>query len=82
MTEQIKLIALYKPTGYVVTRQDERNRPTVYELLPKKYKDLIYIGRLDINSEGLLLFTNNGQFAQDLMRPINAIEREYLVRVA
>ncbi|MGK7344763.1 MAG: pseudouridine synthase [Candidatus Nitrospinota bacterium M3_3B_026] len=74
-------IALHKPKGYVTTRSDERGRKTVMELLPKELSSLYPVGRLDIMSEGLLLFTNDGDFAQAVMAPKNRIKRVYKVKV-
>lgn len=74
-------IALHKPTGYVSTRKDPEGRPTIYDLLPEKYHGLFYVGRLDLNSEGLLLLTNQGDVAHRLMHPSYEIERVYDVVV-
>lgn len=82
--KEIGLFALNKPLGYITTRSDEKNRPIVYDLVPpevqKNEGNLIYIGRLDINSEGLLLFTNNGEFARFLTLPSSRVVRRYKVR--
>jgi len=73
-------IALHKPRGYVTTRSDPEHRPTVLDLLGTK--DYIYpIGRLDYDSEGLLLLTNDGDFAERLMHPRYGVDREYEARV-
>ncbi|HUH11765.1 MAG TPA: pseudouridine synthase [Longimicrobiales bacterium] len=74
-------IALHKPHGYVSTRSDPRGRPTVYDLLPPELGGLFYVGRLDYLSEGLLLFTNQGDVAHRLLHPSFAIERVYDIRV-
>ena len=66
-----KILALNKPKGYVVTRSDERGRKTVYDLLPEwAYSDgWMPIGRLDLESRGLLLFTQSGQISNKLTKP-------------
>ena len=76
----VKLFAFYKPTGYIVTEQDEQSRKTIYKILPKNLGRLIYVGRLDINSEGLLLLTNSGSFAREMSLPKNNLVRTYRVR--
>jgi len=66
-----KLLVLHKPKGYVVTRSDERGRKTVYDLLPQWVfdDDWMPIGRLDLESKGLLLFTRDGQVGNALTKP-------------
>ena len=61
---EIELYILNKPKGYITSKKDELNRKTVYELLPENKKNLISIGRLDFNTEGLLLFNYNGDYAR------------------
>ena len=78
---EIELYILNKPKGYITSKKDELDRKTVYELLPKNKKHLISIGRLDYNTEGLLLFTNNGDFARHYELPKNKISRTYKVIV-
>jgi len=74
-------ILLNKPRGYVVTRSDERGRRTVFDLLPESYASLFHVGRLDKESEGLLLMTNDGVLAQELTHPGHGIEKEYEVEL-
>lgn len=77
-----RVIAYHKPVGEVVTHDDPQNRPTVFRRLPKlqqgKWQS---VGRLDLNTEGLLLFTSSGELANSLMHPRFGLEREYAVRV-
>tara|TARA_Y100000766_G_scaffold172638_1_gene148174 strand:- start:1949 stop:2638 length:690 start_codon:yes stop_codon:yes gene_type:complete len=76
------LLMYHKPEGQICTHDDPQDRPTVYEALPEPPQGRwISIGRLDFNTQGLLLFTNNGELANQWMHPSANIEREYLVRV-
>jgi len=74
-------LMMHKPKGYLTTVTDDRNRKTVMELLPEEFKHLMPVGRLDYNSEGLLLFTNNGDIAQKIMRPAREVVKTYSVKV-
>jgi 23S rRNA pseudouridine2605 synthase len=72
-------IMLHKPAGFVSTRRDRHVRDTVFDLLPAKFSRLFNIGRLDAQTEGLLLLTNDGDLAQQLTHPRYKIEKEYEV---
>jgi len=72
-------IMLHKPAGFVSTRRDRHARDTVFDLLPQKFSRLFNIGRLDAQTEGLLLLTNDGELAQRLTHPRYKIDKEYEV---
>jgi pseudouridine synthase len=74
-------IALNKPPGCVCSRQDEHDRPTVYDLLPKEWQIVHSVGRLDFNSEGLIFLTNDGQFSLRLTHPRYGVRKKYLATV-
>ncbi|MES2361038.1 MAG: pseudouridine synthase [Pseudomonadota bacterium] len=77
-----RVIAYHKPAGEVVTHDDPQNRPTVFRRLPKLFQGKWQsVGRLDLNTEGLLLLTSSGELANKLMHPRFGLEREYAVRV-
>ena len=75
-----KLWRYHKPRGLVTTHRDPQGRPTVFEHLPANLQRVISIGRLDMNSEGLLLLTNDGELARHLELPATAWKRKYRVR--
>ncbi|MBF0185090.1 MAG: pseudouridine synthase, partial [Magnetococcales bacterium] len=81
LREPLRVMMLHKPAGVVCTRKDPENRENVFSLLGEGHARLISIGRLDYNSEGLLLFTNHGELAHRLMHPSTQIDRTYRVRV-
>ena len=70
-----------KPKGCLVTHSDPKNRKTIFDFLPKKFEKIVTIGRLDYNSEGLIILTNNGDIKRNFELPKNNYERVYRVRV-
>jgi 23S rRNA pseudouridine2605 synthase len=79
--EKTRLWRYHKPAGLVTTHKDPEGRPTVFQHLPDGMPRVISVGRLDLNSEGLLLLTNDGELARRLELPSNAWVRRYRVRV-
>ncbi len=79
--EQARLWRYHKPVGLVTSHRDEKDRQTVFEVLPEDLPRVISVGRLDINSEGLLLLTNDGELARKLELPATGWKRRYRVRV-
>ncbi len=75
-----RLWIYYKPRGFVTTHKDPQGRPTVFDNLPIKIPHIISVGRLDIESEGLLLLTNSGELARKLELPSNNYSRTYKVK--
>lgn len=76
-----RLFIYHKPIDYLVTHDDPKGRPTIYDVMPKGMPTVVPVGRLDVNSEGLLLLTTDGRLAQYLMHPSSGFERTYRVRV-
>ena len=76
--EEVTLL-LNKPRGFVCSREAQGAEGTVYDLLPPKYRYTNYVGRLDTDSEGLVIFTNNGALSQSVAHPRGGIEKEYWV---
>ena len=74
-------VALNKPPGYLCTRKDERERLTISDLLPKEWKHLASVGRLDRESEGLIFLSNDGQFSLRLTHPRYGTRKIYRVAV-
>ncbi len=78
--EETKVLILNKQAGVICSNKDEEGRKSVFEFLPDNTR-WVMVGRLDLNTSGLLLFTNNGELANKLMHPSSQIDREYAVRV-
>lgn len=77
----VRLFRFHKPAGLVTTTADEKGRATVFDGIPKDLPRLVGVGRLDLNSEGLLLLTTSGELARYLELPTRGFERQYRVRV-
>ncbi len=75
-------VMLHKPPGVLTTRSDPHGGRTVYDLLPESLHGLTYVGRLDLDAEGLLLLTNDGDTAHGIQHPSREVEREYWLEVA
>ena len=80
-TDITRLWLYHKPVGLVTSHKDEKNRTTVFDNLPAGMPRVVSVGRLDLNSEGLLLLTNNGELSRKLELPQNGWKRRYKVRV-
>ena len=79
--EETKVWRYHKPAGLIVSHSDPEGRATIFERLPKNLPRVISVGRLDLNSEGLMLLTNNGELARHMEKPDTGWIRRYRVRV-
>lgn len=79
--EKTRVFAFHKPIDTMTTTHDPRGRNTIYDILPREYRNLRYVGRLDFKTTGLLLLTNDGLLARKLTQPASKIPRVYLVDV-
>lgn len=83
MVEQVYALALHKPVGVLSTREDDLDRRTVMDLVPEHLRSIVYpVGRLDYNSSGLMLLTNDGALAHRLTHPSHHVPKRYVVQVA
>lgn len=78
---ELKYLALHKPCGYVCSRRQQGEIPTIYALLPQQYHELKPVGRLDFNSSGIILLTNDGDFAFQMTHPKFYKTKIYKVRL-
>jgi 23S rRNA pseudouridine2605 synthase len=78
-TQQALHAVLHKPRGFLCTADDEKGRRTIFELLPERWPRVFHVGRLDRDSEGLMLLTNDGDLALRLTHPRYHVEKEYEV---
>ncbi len=76
-----RLFRYHKPAGLLTTERDPKSRPTIYDRLPKDLPRVMPVGRLDMNTEGLLLLTTDGEFKRQLELPATGVERSYRARV-
>ncbi len=79
--DQERLWCFYKPAGSITTAKDNKNRKTIYDYFPSSLPRVMPVGRLDLNSEGLLLLTNSGELKRKLELPSSELSRIYRVRV-
>ena len=80
-SKEHKYFLFYKPRGYITTRKDEFNRKTIYDLLPSSFRYLKPVGRLDRDTEGLLILTNDGDFINKVLHPSKNIKKTYMVEI-
>ena len=80
-SNKTELFIFHKPKGVIVSKNDPQKRKTIYDFLPANMQQFHYVGRLDYNTEGLLLLTNNGKLKRHLELPLNKIERNYKAKI-
>ena len=79
--DKLEYFKFYKPAGYITTKTDEKNRKTIYDIIPKEYHHLNPVGRLDKDSTGLIILTNDGNLQYELTHPSIKVAKTYLVKV-
>jgi pseudouridine synthase len=75
-------LLMYKPKGYLTTYRDPQGRPTIYDLLPERGEYVFPVGRLDLDTSGLLILTNDTQFAERMTNPDYHVPKTYLVKAS
>lgn len=80
-SDKLEYFKFYKPTGYITTKSDEKGRKTIYDVVPKEYHHLNPVGRLDKDSSGLIIMTNDGNLAYELTHPSIKVAKTYIVKV-
>ena len=79
--KKLEYYRFYKPAGYITTSDDEKGRKTIYDILPEEMKKLNPVGRLDKDSTGLLIMTNDGDLINQLTHPSVKVPKIYIVRI-
>lgn len=79
--DKLEYYKFYKPTGYITTKSDEKGRKTIFDILPKEYQHLNPVGRLDKDSSGLIILTNDGNLVYELTHPSIKVAKTYIVKV-
>ena len=79
--DKLEYYKFYKPAGYITTKNDEKGRKTIYDILDKSYHHLNPVGRLDKDSTGLIILTNDGNLAYELTHPSVKVAKTYIVKV-
>lgn len=80
-TKKLEYYKFYKPSGYITTADDEKGRKTIYDILPENYKTMKPVGRLDKDSTGLLIMTNDGDLINELTHPSVKVPKTYIVTI-
>ena len=81
-SKTLRYVLLYKPKGYLTTYRDPQGRPTVYDLLDAIEDFIFPVGRLDLETSGLLLLTNDAQFAEHITNPDHKVPKTYLIKAS
>lgn len=82
VSEKKTYVLLYKPKGYLTTYDDPQGRPTIYDLMPERERYLFPVGRLDLDTSGLLILTNDTAFAERITNPDYKVSKTYLVKAS